>query len=85
MDEKVSFANLSPPSPAGTPPSPAHLPMQLAVVWQFANGLVDNSMWGKRADGMGVVLLLGALGCALTGKAGPVEEYADTNRLQGVS
>ena len=50
---------------------------QAKVVQNTANAVVRQSMWGKRADGQGVVVLLAAIGRALQGKAGSIDEYKD--------
>ena len=52
---------------------------QTNVVQTFSNAIVGQSMWGRRADGNGILILLGSLGRALAsaGKAVPVAQYKD--------
>ena len=69
----LSVIVLSPQSPAGRRIE-KHAFAQLdssdkyGVVSNFARWLVDESLWGERAVGMGVLLVLGAIGLYLLRK-----------------
>jgi len=85
--EKACFTDLaSSPSPPTLPsavtgtaarPIPSLSEPQAKVVQTFSNAVVGQSMWGKRADGAGIVILLATLGRSLRGKDIPIAQYKD--------